>query len=138
MAFSKKKSGSETRKRVPIIGFRATEAERAEIEKSAQRAGLTVGSYVRMQALKKHETRAIRRPPVETAQLAQLLGMLGAAGGAMQLLVKKHDAGDEVASAEFKEAVALFRKAAEDIIHALGKHPHLSQEVHHREKRHDH
>jgi hypothetical protein len=31
-----------------------------------------------------------------------------------------------------------FRKAAEVIIHALGKHPHLSQEVHHRGDKHDH
>lgn len=138
MAFSKKKSGSETRKREPIIGFRATEGERAEIQAAAQRAGLTVGSYVRMRALKKQETRAVRRPPVETAQLAQLLGMLGAAGGTMQLLMKKHNAGSVVTGEEFSECLALFRKAAEDIIHALGKHPHLSQEVHHREKRHDH
>jgi|GEM_PF-3677335 len=135
MAFRKKQSGSETRKRAPIIGFRATDAERKEIQASAQRAGLSVGAYVRSRALKKHETRAVRRPPVEAAQLAKLLGMLGAAGGALQLLAKKHGAGDETTSAEFNEAMAAFREAAEVIIHALGKHPHLSQEVHHREPR---
>jgi hypothetical protein len=143
MAFRKKqsnpsRSGSETRKRAPIIGFRATEAERKEIEASAQRAGLTVGSYVRSRALKKHETRAVRKPPVEAAQLAKLLGMLGAAGGALQLLAKQQSAGNEVTSQVFSEAMAAFREAAEVIIHALGKHPHLSQEVHHRSPRHDH
>lgn len=138
MAFRKKQSGSETRKRAPIIGFRATDAERAEIERAAQRAGLTVGSYVRMQALRKPETRAVKRPPVEAAQLAQLLGMLGAVGGNLQLLMKKHGGNDAVTASELGEAMKAVRKAAEDIIHALGKHPHLSQEVHHRGARHDH
>src|SRR5271163_2967078 len=99
MAFAKKRngsakqgksrSGSETRKRAPIIGFRATDQERAKIEADARRAGLTVGSYVRSRALKRPETRAVRRPPVETAQLAKLLGMLGAVGGAVTQIAKK-------------------------------------------------
>jgi hypothetical protein len=133
----KSRSGSETRKRAPIIGFRATDEERAKIETAARRAGLTVGSYVRSRALKKPETRAVRRPPVETAQLAQLLGMLGAVGGAIQQLVRKHGGDDIVTAAELSEAMAAFRMATEDIIHVMGKHPHLSQEVHHR-VRHDH
>jgi hypothetical protein len=75
----KLRSGSEKRKRDPIIGFRATKEERAEIAGNAGRAGLTVSSYVRSRSLKKPTTRAVRRPPVETVQLAQLLGLLGAA-----------------------------------------------------------
>ena len=57
----KKRSGSEKRKRGPIIGFRATEEERAKIEGAADRAGLTVGSYVRSRSLKTPTTRAARR-----------------------------------------------------------------------------
>src|SRR5271166_2086785 len=100
MAVTKRRSGSEKRKRAPIIGFRATDEERAQIEASAQRAGLTVGSYVRSRALAKPTTRAVRRPPVETAQLARLLGQLGAVGGAVQLLVQKHAGGDRVTTGE--------------------------------------
>src|ERR1700685_2472938 len=91
-------SGRETRKREPIIVFRATEEERARIQASAERAGLTVGSYVRSRSLKAPTTRAVRRPPVATAQLAQLLGLLGAAGGDLKRLAEpaadseaKHD-----------------------------------------------
>lgn len=91
MAFSRKKSGSETRKRAPIIGFRASDAERARIEASALRAGLTVGSYVRSRALEKPTTRAVRKPPVETQQLAQLLGQLGAVSGLVQALAAKQE-----------------------------------------------
>jgi hypothetical protein len=75
MAFTKKRSGSEKRKRAPILGFRATDEQPAQIEAAAQKAGLTVGLYVRSRALAKPTTRAVRRPPVETAQLTLLLGL---------------------------------------------------------------
>jgi hypothetical protein len=115
------RSGSETRKREPIIGFRATPAERVTIQANADRAGLTMSSYVRSRSLSKPTTRAVRRPPVETAQLAQLLGLLGAASGALQTLAQtrsadKHD-GDEQVTA----AIGDFRAAASAILRALGK-----------------
>jgi hypothetical protein len=130
------RSGSETRQRAPIIGFRATDQERAKIEADARRAGLTVGSYVRSRALKRPETRAVRRPPVETAQLAKLLGMLGAVGGAITQIAKKQHTqrgGDsaELLAAELLAAVKDFRVTADAIIHAMGKHPHLLHVTHH-------
>src|SRR5436305_15025451 len=100
MAYSRKRSGSENRKRKPIIGFRATNDERAQIEAAAQRAGLTVGSYVRSRALSKPTTRAVRRPPVETAQLAQWRGMLGALGGTVQAIVQNDGAGAPIPAPE--------------------------------------
>lgn len=122
MAFTKKRSGSEKRKRAPIIGFRATDEERAAIEASADRAGLTVGSYVRSRALARPTTRAVRRPPQTTAQLAQLLGSLGAAGGQLQRIATAQNAqqqgGEEVAA-----ALAGFREAASAIMQALGRRP---------------
>jgi len=123
MAYSKKRSGSERRKRAPIIGFRATDEERAQIEAAAQRAGLTVGSYVRSRALAKPTTRAVRRPPVETAQLAQLLGMLGAVGGAARTILQKHDAGETVAAPAVQETLVAFREAAAAILLVMGKRP---------------
>jgi hypothetical protein len=126
------RSGSETRKREPIIGFRATQAERAKIEASARRAGLTVGSYVRSRALKAPETRSVRRPAVETAELARLLGMLGIIGGTIAQIAKEYSAHPEDPLAvELHQAVADFRHAAEAIILAMGKHPHLLHVTHH-------
>src|SRR5690242_20323706 len=101
MAFRHKQNESEKPKRPPIIGFRATDEERAQIEAAAERAGLTVGSYVRSRALQKPQTRAVRRPPVETAQLAQLLGMLGVLGGQIQVLAEQH--GRDVSAAQVVE-----------------------------------
>jgi len=125
VAYSKKRSGSETRKRAPIIGFRATDEERAQIGAAAQRAGLTVGSYVRSRALAKPITRAVRRPPVETAQLARLLGLLGAVGGSIQALAEKRAAAGHVTAAETRETITMFREAAASILQALGKRPPL-------------
>src|SRR5882724_12402321 len=85
----KSRSGSETRKRGPKINFRVTEIERAKIQAAADRAGLTEGSYARSCCLKAPTTRAVRRPPVATAQLAQLLGLVGAAGGDLQLVAQR-------------------------------------------------
>ncbi len=128
MAFTKKRSGSETRKRAPIIGFRATDEERNHIQAAAERAGLTVGSYVRSRALAKPTTRAVRRPPIETTQLSQLLGLLGEAGGAIRKITLDDTRAEATANAELVVALALFQEAARSIIAALGKRPHLPQD----------
>ena len=125
MAYSRKRSGSEKRKRAPIIGFRASDEERARIEALAARAGLTVGSYVRSRSLEKPTTRAVRRPPVETAQLAQLLGLLGALSGKVQGMAQNHDGGAGISGAQLQETLAAFRAAAGAILQALGKRPSL-------------
>jgi hypothetical protein len=130
MAFTKKRnvsdkrSGSETRKRAPIIAFRATDDERTRIEAAADRAGLTVGSYLRSCALSKPTTRAVRRPAVQTAQLAQLLGLLGAVGGDLHRIAKCLNAGEHGEGAELHAALGEFRAAASAIMRALGKQPH--------------
>jgi hypothetical protein len=126
MADSKNPSrrGSETRKREPIIGFRATADERARIHASADRAGLTVGSYVRSRALKQPTTRAVRRPQVETAQLSQLLGLMGAVGGDLRRIAEGLNAGGTVENTEAAVALTDFREAAATIMQLLGKRAH--------------
>jgi hypothetical protein len=122
MAFTKKRSGSENRKRQPIIGFRATESERSQIAAKAKKAGyLTISSYVRFRALAEPEGRSMRRTPLETVQLAQLLGMVGAAAGALQRLVQTPSAG--VLPSEVQAAIADIREAGTAILRALGKRP---------------
>jgi hypothetical protein len=118
----KKRSGSEKRKRVSPIHFRATPEERARIEAAADRAGLTLGSYVRSRCLKVSTTRAVRRPPVATAQLAQLLGILGAASADIQRIAQQ-DGNDSIQPATIEAALGDFREAAAAILKALGKRP---------------
>ena len=117
----KSRSGSETRKREPIIGFRATADERAQIQANADRVGLTVGSYARSRTLKQPTTRAVRRPPVATAQLSQLLGLMGAVGGDLRRIAEGLDAGGTVEHTQAAAALTSFREAAAIIMQLLGK-----------------
>lgn len=119
----KRRSGSEKRKRAPIIGFRASDDEVSKIEALADRAGLTVSSYVRSRALAKPTTRAVRRAPVATAQLAQLLGLVGTASGMLQS-IDKHLATESPAPTEIAEALSEVRAGASAIMQALGKRAH--------------
>jgi hypothetical protein len=110
------------------MGFRATDEERAQIVAAATREGLTPGAYIRSRALARPTTRAVRRPPVETAQLAQLLGLLGAVGGAVQAIAQKHGSAEGIAAAEVQETLAAFREAAAAILRAMGKRPALRRD----------
>lgn len=145
MAFTRKKHAGEKWRQYAKMTFRVDADEKAAIEALAERAGLTPGSYIRSRALKRGTTRAVRRPPVETAHMAKLLGMLGAVGGTIARLAKKHSAetgavSDELQlrepvvaeplTAELLAAVSDFRRAAEAIILAMGKHPHLLHVTH--------
>ena len=91
---------------------------------AADRAGQSVGSYVRSCSLKTPTTRAMRRPPVATAQLAQLLGTLGSAGGALQRIAQRLDSSESATAGEITAALADFREAASAILLTLGKRAH--------------
>lgn len=119
----KRRSGSEKRKRKPIIGFRASDDEVSKIEASVDRVGLTVSSYVRSRALAKPTTRAVRRAPLATTQLAQLLGFVGAVSGALQSMNQRLDS-ESPAPADITETLTDVRAAASAILQALGKRTH--------------
>lgn len=76
-------SGSETRQRTYIVAVRLNGAERAELTRRADRAGLSVPSYIRHQALDVAPPRQRPRPNVETVLLARLLGQIGDMGSAV-------------------------------------------------------
>lgn len=121
MALRKKKSGTEKRKRSPIIGFRATDGEREKIEAAADREGLTVGSYVRARALSQPTTRAVRRPPVNAAVLAKISGQLGKGFGNLYQVLRHLNFNDQpVLAEEVREAMQDIRMASRAVIEALG------------------
>ena len=122
---TRKRSGSEKRKRQPIIGFRATDEERLQIETAAREAGhLSISSFVRARSLAKGAGHSSRRTPAEIVQLAQLLGMMGAAGGALQRLEQKYlSTGEPLFKDELEAAIGEFRETAAAILRALGKRP---------------
>ena len=68
--------------------------------------------------------RAVRRPPIQIAQLAQLLGLIGVAGGELSRIAQA--LGDEnlISEAKIAATVAEFREAARSIMRLLGKRIH--------------
>jgi hypothetical protein len=117
------RSGSETRKRAGIIGFRATAAERATIEAAAERAGLTPSSYIRGTVLAKPETRSTRRPTIEHEALAQLLAQLGRISGNVYQISRKLNFGEQV-TADVPSVLAEVKAAGAAIMRALGREHH--------------
>lgn len=66
--------------RTQFVAVRCTITERAAITERATQAGLSVGAYLRNQALGSPGPRAVRKPPIERKELARLLGWLGKLG----------------------------------------------------------
>ena len=82
------------RKRVPnpknnLIAVRCTTDDHALIDQQASRAGLSVSAYLRHLALGTPGPRAVRRPPIERAELARLLGHVGKIGSNVNQLAKR-------------------------------------------------
>ncbi len=115
-------SGSETRQRQTAFKVRLSVAERATLEAAAVRSGLTLGSYIRQVALGSDTPRQVRRPPVERAELARLLGQLGRLGGNLNQIARRVNAGGSVSADIFTAMhsdLVILRDAA---LHALGRH----------------
>ena len=113
---SLRRSGSETRQRPFVARMRCTAAEHAQLEAAAERAGMSVGAFMRHQCLGNAGPRAARRPPVERAALAQL----GRCGGNLNQIARALNSGDR-APAGTAEAAAAFRDACAVITRMLGR-----------------
>jgi hypothetical protein len=66
--------------RTQFIAVRCTVTERTAITERATQAGLSVGAYLRRQAIGAAGPRSVRKPPIERKELARLLGWLGKVG----------------------------------------------------------
>jgi mobilization protein NikA len=72
--------------RTKLVPVRCTAEERAAIKAVADKAGLSVGAFLRAAALGDAGPRAVRRPPIERKELARLLGHLGKVGSNLNQL----------------------------------------------------
>ena len=111
---------SEKRQRSYVAQFRCSDAERAQLEAQAERAGLSPSAYMRHQCLGTAGPRAGRRPPVERAALAQVLAQLGKCGSNLNQIARALNSQGEVRQ-DIDEAVADFRAACAAITAMLGK-----------------
>jgi hypothetical protein len=112
------KKRSENRKRRARFELRLLPTERDEIAALAERAGLTIGSYMRSRALEKPTTQARRKPAVEQVAVSKLIGELARVGNNLNQLAKKANAGNFIAE-EIRAALAVVQeigKSAKDVM----------------------
>lgn len=105
-----------------LINLRCTYHEREAIKGAADEAGLSVGAFLRLLALGDAGPRAVRKPPIERAELARLHGELGKIGSNVNQIAKAVHMTRNLPSwselAEIKADIAVIRAA---VLKALGR-----------------
>lgn len=120
-----KKKRSEKRERQEAIRLRVNEAEKADIQARAEKAGLSVSGYLRTLAfgLDTPQPRAAKRPPVEKATLAKLLGEFGKIGSNLNQIAHRLNQGRDLEPAFLSEICAELRETNRALLEALGREP---------------
>ncbi len=120
-------SAAHITRRSNVKYLRLTPEQVNKIEELAERAGLTFGSYVRARGGKRAVTLMTRRPPVEKADLARLLGLLGNAASNINQVARQLNSGANVPLLSAELALFEVQAAAAEIIHVLGRKPARSK-----------
>jgi hypothetical protein len=116
-------SGSEKRERFRNLTVRLTLVERAAIDAAADRAGLTISSYVREMLLNGPQPRAVHRPQIERAELAKVLGELGKIGSNINQIAHAANLGDAVPRRRIRLALEELAVMKDALLKALGREP---------------
>jgi hypothetical protein len=118
-----RKSGSETRKKQRLFTFRMTSNEFAMLQVAADRAGVTLGTYVRDCILTAPETRRRPRPTVEVQAVTKLQGQMNKVGSNIHQILRRVNFGETPIAEEFREALAGYRQVITSILQVLGRGP---------------
>jgi uncharacterized protein (DUF1778 family) len=121
MSEAASRRGTETRQRSRHVDVRCTDAELAAITAAAARAGMTVGAFMRHQAIGTAGPRAVRRPQVDRAELARVLAALGRLGSNVNQLARAANTGEIPARDELADAAVATREMRDALMRALGR-----------------
>ena len=114
--------GTETRQRSRVVAVRCTDAELAAIAAGAAGAGLSVGAFMRRQAIGTPGPRAVRQKPVDRAALALVLAALGRYGSNVNQLARVANSTGEIDRWErLPEIVAATLEMRDALMRALGR-----------------
>lgn len=118
-------TGSENRQRQRMVSFRVDPNEYARIRAEADRAGVTVGTFVRDVLIGAQAPRRVRRPPAAKAELVRILGELGKIGSNVNQLAAKANVGalrvlDPMVLAQLQDDLDELR---DELMRALGRQP---------------
>jgi Bacterial mobilisation protein (MobC) len=103
-----------------IPPIRCTPAQRADAITAAERAGMSLGGFVRWRLFGTAGPRVRRRPSADAALLAQVLGQLGKRGANLNQIAHRLNLLDIPAPPEFEATVAEHRACVAAIMRALG------------------
>lgn len=116
------RQGTETRQRSRLVAVRCTDAELAAITAGAARAGLSVGAFMRHQAIGTPGPRAARTPHVDRAALALVLARLGQFGSNLNQIARVANTTGEVDRWDnLPDALAATREMRDALMRALGR-----------------
>lgn len=119
-----KRSGSEKRQRQHSLTVRFNATEHAAVVSQAEAVGLTAASFARTQLLDVPAPRGSRRPPVERAQVAQLLGQIGKVGSNINQIARTLNAGmGSPSQRDLAEAMGAVLDMRDACLKALGRQP---------------
>ena len=108
--------------RTKLIPVRCTAEERAAIKAVADKAGLSVGAFLRAAALGDAGPRSVRRPPIERKELARLLGHLGKVGSNLNQLAHAFNSRGRVPGlAELNDIRSYVGQMRDALMAALGR-----------------
>jgi hypothetical protein len=102
---------------------RLTSEERAELERRAERAGLSLGGYFKSATFNTPPPPQSRRPPVDRTELAKLLAAIGRIGNNVNQLARVANAGSWPESKELSKACAEIKLIRITLMKALGVDP---------------
>lgn len=113
-------SGSEKRQRSDRVTIRFEPEEMAMLRAAADRAGLGVSSYARYAILKTPPPAGARRPQVDRAVLAQILGHLGKTGSNLNQIARALNAATDRSAAQSPHLHAELRQAISELVTMRG------------------
>lgn len=111
---------TEKRQRNRRIDFRLTEAEYAEVRRKADRAGYTVGAYVRATVLGSPGPRAQRLPPTNKNELVRVRAAINKIGSNLNQIARAINSGRVPPTKSIDKAIDAFFEMRADIRRALG------------------
>jgi hypothetical protein len=112
-------SGSEKRLRKHAVAVRLLDDEADALNAAADRAGLSVGAYLRVVALGAAGPRAVRRAPIERQELVRVLAALGQLGSNVNQLARRANATGEIGDTALMQKYVMEMRDA--VLMALGR-----------------
>jgi Bacterial mobilisation protein (MobC) len=109
--------------RRPPFSIRLSDAQRADIDSRADRAGLSAGGYAISTIFNTPPPRQSRRPTTDQQLLAQILTAFGKIGSNINQLARVANAGSWPDSRLLKQACDDIRMIRDMLIRALGLTP---------------